>query len=228
MLPVPALDQTLEFYVYLPPCSTDNPEDFSTLILLHGQGYKNYQWLKLGLVKSADQLILSGQIPPLVILLPLERYDLQDPSESNFDELIMDSLLPWAAENLPACTERGCLGIGGISRGGAWALRLGLEYPDRFTVIGMHSAPTFSFDRYGVLYSLHDMDEAERPHLYLDDGEQDPYYGVISAFHEDLLTLDIQHTWMSAPGGHENAYWQAHLETYLLWYGSQLSMSKSD
>ena len=228
LLPVPALDQTLEFYAYLPPCYAASPEDFSTLILLHGQGYKNSQWLELGLVNLADQLILSEQISPLVILLPLERYDLQDPNESNYGKLIMDSLLPWAAEFLPACIERECLGIGGISRGGAWALWLGVKYPERFSAIGMHSAPPFSLGYYGLLYALRDLGEAKRPHLYLDAGEQDPYYGYISAFHEDLVTLDIQHTWTIAPGEHKNTYWQAHLQAYLLWYGSQLSLPKME
>lgn len=215
--------QSIEFYIYLPPAhNAQTGNQYPTLVLLHGQGYAANQWPALGLSAVMDQLIASGQMPPTIVLLPFERYDLQDPSESSFDALIDEVMLPWAIQNLSACSERSCLGIGGISRGGAWALRMGMDYPDAFGFIGMHSAPPFANDHYRLVYLLNDMDPALRPHLYLDAGEQDLYRQAIQAFHEDLQAFGIDHAWRSAPGEHGDAYWQAHLETYMQWYGEML------
>ena len=216
------LNQSLKVLIYLPPCFPDPPKSgYPLLILLHGQGYDENHWPSLGLTETADRLIAAGEIPPMLIFMPLEEYSLQDPSGSVFDDLLIDTLLPWAEQELPVCFRAVCRAVGGISRGGAWALRLGIDHPEIFHILGLHSAPPFASDPYRLVLLLRELPEEERPHLWIDVGEIDTYRGFIQDFHNTLFEQDIQHTFASFAGGHADAYWQAHLEEYLLWYGAQ-------
>ncbi len=222
-LAFPDMAQPLNVNIYLPPCFTeDAAEPYALLVLLHGQGQNQEQWLSLGLEQAANRLIISGQIPPLVILMPEEANSLQDPTQSGFPQLLLDGLLPWVQERWPVCSQPACRAVGGISRGGAWALRLGMDRADIFGVIGMHSAPPFPTDQYRLVYALYLQEENERPKLFIDVGDIDTYRSYILELHEDLLEQDIQHTWQTGSGGHEGAYWQEHLDDYLRWYGDAL------
>jgi enterochelin esterase-like enzyme len=218
---------SLKVQVYLPPCyPADGDIPYPLLVLLHGQGYDQNHWLSLDLADTADKLISSAQIPPMIILMPHEEYAYYHPYDSSFDAVIINLLLPWVAENFAACQEARCRGVGGISRGGSWALHMGSDYPGVFGVIGMHSAAPFSADQYRLVRVLRDLPEPQRPRLFIDVGEIDTYRGFISEFHEDLAEQDVEHTWNTAEGGHDGAYWRAHIEDYLLWYGAVLAPPK--
>ncbi len=67
LLPVP-----LRYQVYLPPCYAPDARQYPLLILFHGQGYDEAQWLRLGADRVADRLALEGQ--PFLILLPYDPY----------------------------------------------------------------------------------------------------------------------------------------------------------
>jgi enterochelin esterase-like enzyme len=213
------LPKALDVSIYLPPCYEEQPaHPFPLLVLLHGQGYTEGQWISLGIQDAADSLISAGEVPPFLVVFPREEYSLQSPADSFFDEAVLDVLLPWIEMEYAVCAEKDCRAIGGISRGGAWALRLGLMNWQTFGAIGAHSPVPFPPDVHSVIYWLREIPEGEVPIISIDIGDIDTYHRYAHEFHQALLDQDVGHTWTVYAGGHEVAYWEAHLEAYLRWY----------
>lgn len=224
-IPSAAMPKPLQFNLYLPPCfDPASPAEYPLLVLLHGQSSNAGQWLELGLAETADRLITSGQLPALLIALPFEEYSLRDPFATGFEAALPDELLPWLEQHYPLYRERACRALGGISRGGAWALHLGITRPELFAAVGAHAAPPFYGSDLRLTRWLKDHPPASLPGLYLDVGRKDRYYRPIEEFHTLLVEQGIAHEWSVNDGDHSAAYWSGQLETYLLWYGQQLSI----
>ena len=220
-----SLGKPLQGYLYLPPCfAAERAATVPLLILLHGQSADAAQWLRLGLAETADRLIAEKVIPPLVIALPYEEYSLRNPYESGYDRALMDEFLPWLAGQYPAvCRQSSCRGLGGLSRGGGWALLIGFTQAERFAAIGGHSAPPFYGMESRLTLWLKKNPAESLPAVYLDAGEKDRYSRPIEEFHNRLVELGIAHEWRVNAGGHDEDYWQSQLEAYLRWYGEQLA-----
>src|ERR1700690_3635749 len=63
------------FLIYLPPCyDAQTDQRYPVLYLLHGQTYIDDQWVRIGAPQAADQLILSGQAAPFIMVFPDDRY----------------------------------------------------------------------------------------------------------------------------------------------------------
>jgi len=225
-----SLGKPLQGYLYLPPCfAAETAASYPLLILLHGQSADAGQWLQLGLTETADRLIAENAISPLVIALPYEEYSLRNPYESGYDRALVDEFLPWLAGQYPAvCREAACRALGGLSRGGGWALLIGFTQPERFTAIGGHSAPPFYGMESRLTLWLKENSADGLPAVYLDVGDKDRYYRPIEEFHNRLVEQGIAHEWQVNPGGHDENYWQSQLENYLRWYGGKLKKPLSD
>jgi len=64
-----------EYFIYLPPCYDEKTDErYPALYLLHGQTYTYDQWIRLGAVDVIDDLILSGESMPFIIVFPDDRY----------------------------------------------------------------------------------------------------------------------------------------------------------
>jgi enterochelin esterase-like enzyme len=111
--------------------------------MLHGQAADNQQWIDLGLIDNIDLLIDAKVIQPMIIVMPYEVSWRTGPEESNFGAALINDVIPFMEENYRACAERACRAIGGLSRGGNWAVYLGFQYPEVFAAVGAHSAPLF-------------------------------------------------------------------------------------
>lgn len=224
-LPSNVIGKPLQGYLYLPPCfETDREEAYPLLILLHGQSADAAQWLQVGAAETADRLIAQAIIPPLVIALPYEEYSLRNPFESGYDRALLEEFLPWLAQAYPAvCRERACRAIGGLSRGGGWALLIGLAQPDGFRAIGGHSAPPFYGMESRLPVWVKAFSAGNLPAVYLDVGEKDRYYRSIEELHDWLTKQGIPHEWRVNAGAHDEDYWRSQVENYLRWYGNILS-----
>jgi len=220
-----ALPAPLQFYVYLPPCYSTGGQ-YPVLYLLHGQGATAEHWLSLGLAETADALIDSGELPPLIVVLPYEAESLKHPFENGFGEALIGDLLPWVDETYATCSVRSCRAIGGISRGAAWAVHLGLINWTQFGAIGAHSLPPFYGDPGKLPGWVAAIPAGELPGLYLDIGDRDIYLQPNADFAAALTALAVPHTRLVQPGRHEAAYWQLHLPDYLRWYGQQLNQER--
>jgi enterochelin esterase-like enzyme len=206
------------YKIYLPPCYDSNPDqDYPVLYLLHGLSYDNQQWVRLGLAREMDAMIQSGEVSPYIIVQPLEaRFD--PPESSLFGDAVMQELLPHVDANFRTLDEKAYRAIGGLSRGAAWAVRLGFEHYDRFSKVGGHSLPLFKSDVNRVQTWLSEIPKEGLPLFYLDIGRNDPDWRTALAFANQLDQNAVPHEWYLFNGGHSESYWSAHLAQYLRWY----------
>ena len=209
----------LYFRVYLPPCYAENSQTrYPVLYLLHGQGFNDDQWDRLGADDALASLLASGEISPFIIVMPRESNYMNDPLDSKFGPAIAQELIPWIDAHYRTCAERSCRAIGGISRGSAWAMRTGLLYWQTFGIIGAHSFPPFRGDFNAVPIWLREMGTQNYPQVWIDIGTLDPDLDAARVFMNRLEEYAVPLEWHVLPGGHTEAYWAGNMQTYLRWY----------
>ncbi|MBI3158664.1 MAG: hypothetical protein HYZ26_03565 [Chloroflexi bacterium] len=221
-IPSDLLPQPLEFRLYLPPCyDMETGRRYPVLYLVHGQSYNQDQWDRLGADETADRLAASGGLPPFIIVMPRDRVWTQ-PSEDNFGQALVQELIPYIDETYRTCPERACRAIGGLSRGAAWALHLGLSEWEAFGALGLHSLPVFWDDVPHLRRWLEAIPPEDLPRIYLDVGERDRDEIKESTFwFRDLLDeLGIPHEYTLFSGYHDEEYWASHMEQYLRFYAA--------
>jgi enterochelin esterase-like enzyme len=215
---IPWRDELLTGRIYLPPCYGSDPErEYPTLYMLHGATETDQQWDDLGLDEWADTLILEKEISPLIIIMPREITWIILP-ENPFGDHLITAVIPWIDGNYQTLGNRDYRAIGGMSRGGNWAIRLGLLHWGLFGSIGAHSTPLFIGDLKRVPGWIEIIPASQIPRILMDIGEDDNNLADAQALHESLLDLDLPHEWRLYPGLHDEHYWRSHLEEYLKWY----------
>ena len=217
------LRQLLEFRVYLPPCYVEQAERaYPVLYLIHGQSFNDDQWERLGAGDIAGELAASGELPPFLIVMPRDRL-WSEPTDDLFGQAVVEVLLPWIESNYRAIPQREFRAVGGLSRGAAWALHLGMNYPGLFSAVGLHSGFAFHSDTPYVRRWLDEIPEPWMPRFYLDIANNDrPDIYESAVWLESLLTgYNIPHEWHIFTGYHDEAYWQAHVAQYLRWYAEE-------
>jgi enterochelin esterase-like enzyme len=216
-MPSVFLDSPMWVSVYTPPCySTDPEEAYPVLILLHGQNMDDNYWQSLGAPRITDEAILAGERPFLMVM-PYEERNFDAAGASGFDEALIQELIPWVDEQYPTCTARECRAIGGISRGGGWAVNVALINFELFGSVGAHSAGIMG-DGWRIAQLLDTHEKTEFPRFYIDRGEDDFLAAYIDQFEAALTSYGIAHEYVISPGEHEGKYWQAHVEDYMRWY----------
>jgi len=210
----------LEFLVYLPACYTiDTFHRYPVLYLFHGQGFKDDQWDRIGADESADLLIAHGEIPPIIIVMPYDRSGGQ-PSESKFGPAVVNELVPFVDRAYRTIANRDYRAVGGLSRGGGWAIHFGLRYYVFFGAIGGHSPAVFFSDAEEMRSILDSIPSKILPRIYLDIGERDRPEILRAAlwFEQVLDEKSINHEWHLFSGYHNEEYWKLHMAQYLRWY----------
>jgi enterochelin esterase-like enzyme len=210
-----SMPANLRFLVYLPPCYTVQMGlRYPVLYLFHGAFFDENQWMRLGISAAADRLIASGDISPLIIVMPLDPYTYQ-PGEYGFDEAFLQDLVPYIDSHYRTLPDRTHRAVGGLSRGSSWALHFGLSHPELFGAIGMHSPVVFASEGWLDIIPSESM-----PQVYLDVSENDPNLQNTRWLEDILTTRGVPHEWHLNTGYHEETYWASHVEEYLRWYGA--------
>jgi len=206
--------------IYTPPCYGMDPDQvYPTLYLFHGATSADQQWDDLGVDERADQLISQGEISPLIIIMPEEKSWISFP-ENPFGDYIVKDLIPWVDKNYQTLADRKYRAIGGLSRGGNWAVRIGFLHWGLFGSVGAHSTPLFIGDLERIPGWFEVIPESKIPRIYLDIGVDDNDRDDAEAFGSLLSELGIAYSWNLSPGLHEKSYWQSHLDEYLIWYST--------
>jgi enterochelin esterase-like enzyme len=211
----PALPRALPFRVYLPPCYGSDPKTrYSSLYLLHGLQYSDTQWDDLGVDESAETLITTGAAPPFLIIMPWHQTGI-DPVTSTVDVLV-----PYIDSVYRTLSESSARAIGGLSRGGGIALRIGLHHPDLFSAIGLHS-PANLYSRAYIAAWVKDIPADALPDIWIDIGDKDTLLDSTQELIDLFDELSVLTSWHVYPGAHNAEYWSTHIETYLRWYSSR-------
>ena len=218
-LPSEYLADGLRFRLYLPPCyNADTSRTYPALYLIHGQTFNDDQWERIGAPAAADQLITGGELPPFIIVMPYDRSSAQ-PWQDPFDEAVAEELIPHIEDVFRACPKRECRAVGGLSRGGGWAIHFGLTRPDLFSAVGGHSPAIFDSEGPRLKRMLDAILPEQMPRWFLDVGEDDRLVTSALSFEQTLAERGIPHDWRLYTGVHNEAYWSTHVEEYLRWYG---------
>ncbi len=210
----------LDVRVFLPPCYDAHPQRaYPVLYLIHGQNFTDDQWDRLGVDEVLNRLVPAGVLPPFIVVMPRDR-GWQQPDEDGFDEAFVQTLVPWVEAHYRVLPQREYRAIGGLSRGGGWALHIGLTHWTMFGAIGGHSPAVFWHDGPHVEAWLDAIPPGQWPRFWLDAADMDREE-ILDATQwlEGLLTdRGIPHEWHLYVGRHDEAYWSAHVEEYLSWY----------
>ena len=78
---------------------------------------------------------------------------------------------------------------------------------------------------YPVTMVQADPERARSLKIELDAGDDDYWISEVTAFHELLLSLGIDHTWNRWPGTHFGDYWGPHIPDYLRFYAESFTGS---
>lgn len=207
------LPRNLPIRIYLPACLETQPaERFPVLYLLHGLTYTDSQWDDLGVDEMMDELIAAGEISPALIVMPWERTGI------DLEQAIPQVLIPYVDSNYHTLARRSARAIGGISRGGGWALRIGLLHPDLFVSVGLHSPGVLSPDLFRIPDWATAIAPGQTPRIWIDMGDHDTLRFDLAKLLAVLNDSGVSYEWHTYPGEHTAAYWGGHLEAYLRWY----------
>jgi enterochelin esterase-like enzyme len=222
-VPSNLLPEAIPVLIYLPPCFFQQPkEQFPVLYLIHGQKFGNNQWYRLGVTDFADGLIASGETAPFLIVMP-HVADWDQPSVFPFGQALVEEVLPYIEAGYRTQPLRTARAVGGISRGGSWALHLGTRYWEVFGAFGGHSAPVFLGDAPSMSAWLDAIPPADAPRIYLDivSNELDNIRQSAIWFTEQLEDRGILYQFHEYSGAHNEAYWGQNVEEYLHFYTAE-------
>jgi len=207
-----------EYLIYLPPCYDEKTDErYPVLYLLHGQTYTEDQWIRLGAVDVIDELILSGESVPFIIVFPDDRY-WNLPPGPGFGQRLVENLIPYIDRNYRTVADRDHRAIGGMSRGAGWSLRLGLTHWELFNTIGLHSLAVLQKDTSKIEDWLAEIPSSSQPRVFMDIGDNDQELTSAGQVEMQFNEYGLAHEWHLYSGAHTEEYWAAHVEEYIRWY----------
>jgi len=210
-----------QFRIYLPPCYDEKTDGrYPVLYLLHGQTYTYDQWIRLDAVNIVDQLILSGESQPFIIVFPDDRYWNLEAGPGFGDRLIND-IIPYIDSTYRTIPDRNHRSLGGMSRGAGWSLRLGLTHWELFGTIGLHSLAVLQKDASKLSKWIAVIPVSSRPDIFMDIGDNDQEMIMAQQIEDQFNNYGIAHEWHLYSGAHTEQYWGAHVEEYIRWYAEQ-------
>ena len=220
----------VRYRIYLPPCYGLDGHTYPTLYMLPGNIHTDSIWDELGLDEAAEAGILSETLPSLIIVMADGGWIANNSSggPGSYESVILAELIPFIENNYCVWAEANGRALGGLSRGGYWALEMAFRYPGQFVSVGGHSAalydiaagPALNPQYTGINNNLGDL------RIYFDIGAEDYLIANIRQLHEAMETAAVAHTWVLNSGKHENIYWSAHVADYLTWYTAPWSFER--
>lgn len=202
------------YRVYLPAGYDQRGEArYPVIYLLHGAGATEDQWDDVEVDAAATRLIAGGQIPPVILVLPAA--DTNRVSRRAGDptlRYVLDELIPRIDADFATLADGRHRAIGGISRGGGYALQIAAAAPDRFTAVAGHSPA--NLPDAGGLATL----AGSGLQIAIDVGNSDGLHGTALALADELENDGASPILRVWPGGHDRAYWRRHTEDYLRFY----------
>jgi enterochelin esterase-like enzyme/uncharacterized membrane protein len=234
----PALQRTMQYFVYLPPRYDQESRRYPTLYMLHGNSGSYEEWLAYGLVGAADSLIEAREILPLIIVLPQGDFSYWVNHADNgprYGDYVATDLVRHINASYRVRRGPQSRAIGGLSMGATGALVNAFRHPGEFGVVGAHS-PALpregerAFLGEGSEYQQRDpisLAESEpgldQLDIWIDVGDQDPWLERVEKLHDTLDDRGIGHDYNVFPGDHWGPYWSEHITDYLRFYDAALN-----
>lgn len=129
------LDNERRIWVYTPPGYTPDHEPYALLVLFD-------RWMYSAVIPTStilDNLITSGSLPPLVVVLigsiNMESRNRELPCNPSFTDFLAKELMPWMHQHYNVTTDSSRTIVGGASHGGLAAAYAGLRCSEIFGLI---------------------------------------------------------------------------------------------
>jgi len=184
-------DERHNFMVYVPQAFLDEPNRFFPVLFLHdGQNLfdpqtsfiKGNYW-RMG--ETADALIASGEIEPLVIVgiynngekrvdeyTPVEDKRLGGGKADAYGQMVVEELRPFVARQYRTLAGPENCGLGGSSLGGLVTIYLGMRYPEVFGKLAVLSPSVWWRDRV-ILRFVEQLRQKTGQRIWLDIGTKE-------------------------------------------------------
>jgi enterochelin esterase-like enzyme len=225
------MGEEVQFLVHLPPCYDQHrSRAFPVVYLLHGWPLDERHWDSLGIDELADDWISRGVVGPFIIVMPGVSddglYVHSSGGPRSFEGMLVSELLPLIDSTYRTWRAPEGRAIGGISRGGVWALEIALRHQDLFGIVGAHS-PALALNRPLPQYDpfLLVQEDVTGLRFYLDAGNKDWARASTSRLRDALLEVEADVTYQVHEGGHVDALWQGALIDYLAFYTATWPMT---
>jgi enterochelin esterase-like enzyme len=201
--------------IYLPPCFDSKAGGvYPILYLIPGRTSGPGTWFAAGAAALADELILSREIPPFLIVT---TQNIDSPAEM-YAATILEDLMPYVESHYPVSPERRHRSVAGGSLGSIAAYRIVFRFPDRFASVGMFGGGAVSGEEDKIREWLAAMTPENTPRVFLNSGFDDPF--MQDAARSMMALLDgagIPHTHIFTAGSHNYAYWAMYLPAFFHW-----------
>ena len=218
------------YHVYLPPCYGEDGRSYPTLYLFHGSIQTDLHWVDLGLVQQIERGLQDGDYPPFLVIMPNngEIGNTTSGNDHSIEGITVNSLIPYVDANYCTWNEAEGRSIGGISRGGYWALMIAFRHEELFTAVSGHSSHLrYETDRaeYNPLSTYAEADLGNM-NIWLDWGEKDFLRTGQTQLRNLLQEIDANLDVTINNGGHNDAYWLVHMRAYMDWHASQWPVNR--
>jgi enterochelin esterase-like enzyme len=224
-----AIAQTTMYYsVYTPPCYDQLQTLYPAAYLMHGSNEDDGQWLRLGLPEILDAGIAVGTLPPMIVVMPYGEWIANENQFEavSWENVFLTELMPLVESTYRVNPRREARVIGGISRGGFWALEIAFRHPDLFNAVGGHSAfldPNHAPDDFNPIDLATNAPDLESLAIWLDRGKDDYAAPGLDLIDDSLAQRGLSYQYTIYPEGqHYVTYWQTHVAEYMQFYGDSL------
>jgi enterochelin esterase-like enzyme len=219
------------FHAYVPDCYGQDGRVYPVLYLIHGSIQTDSHFADLGLAHHLDAAIAAGRFPPFIVIMPFsdELGNQTSGGDHSIEGITVNYLIPFIDYNFCTWTEKAGRSIGGISRGGYWALEIAFRHTDLFGAVAGHSTQlrlATDAARYNPLATYAEADLSQM-RIWLDWGETDFLRGGQEELDALLTAASIPHETHVNPGGHNEVYWAAHLNEYLTWHAAAWPLDRN-
>lgn len=249
---------TVPFLIYLPP-GYDTPaassQRYPVVYLLHGAPGNYHDWVEHGFAdRTADLLTSSGQLPPVIMVMPDGQLNLTVDSEwadgaggaPQAESMLTKELVPFIDAHYRTIADADHRAIGGLSSGGYGAVNITLHHPDLFHtaigISGVYSAPRSFLGKKLFLTSAAIRDNspaqfvrtspaARATHIFLAVGTSDlldSTQAETKKMEQALIAAQVPHMVQYAQGGHSWDFWGLHLVDGLRFFGSVMASALTE
>jgi enterochelin esterase-like enzyme len=182
-----------------------------------------WHWMELGMGKLADDWSGRNLTGPFIIVMPgVDKDGLYVNSSGgagSFEGFVVQELIPLIDAQYRTWRVPEGRAVGGISRGGVWALEIAMRHQDVFGRVGGHS-PALALNRPLPQYDPYRLASGDLSGLkfYLDAGDGDWARAGAISLRDLLLDKGLSVTYQVHEGGHVDEMWQLALPDYLTFY----------
>ncbi|MFP3855181.1 MAG: alpha/beta hydrolase [Anaerolineales bacterium] len=214
------LSSEVSLWIYVPPCYPIQDERLPGVFFFHGKPFDQSHWAELGLVDTYERGLVQGRWDRAILILPKlpePLFSSSDGGPGSYEEEFLEAVLPVVEAEYQLADPPVGRHLAGISRGGIWALEIGLGHADLFGRIAALSPslavnyPRPAYDPFNMVQVQQEVPE----NILLLAGEEDWARPKTEELAAALATVESDVQLRIVPGDHRDPTWEAVLPLVL-------------